>query len=283
MGRWNGGGWALMAALFVGVMVTPRLVAGTAAVGEGLWHLVDSGDWSAERQEAPDFNWSGTVAPGRTIEIKGVNGPIEAVAGSGDRVVVTARKTARKSDPDEVRIEVLEHADGVTLCAVYPSSDGDNYCGPGDEGRNNVRRNDVAVAFRVEVPAGVRFRGQTVNGEIRAAELASDVDATTVNGDVEVGTSGVARATTVNGSIHAAMGSWAGEEVAFTTVNGSIELDVPDDIDARVEASWVNGGLETDLPMTLQGRMSRHRASGLLGEGGPELRLKTVNGSIRIR
>jgi hypothetical protein len=249
--------------------------------------LVDIGRSAApavgSRQQASDFRWSGSVARGRTVEIKGVNGPVEAVAASGDEVVVTARKTARRSDPAEVRIEVVEHAGGVTLCAVYPSRDGDNHCAPGDEGRNNVNRNDVSVAFRVEVPAGVHFHGRTVNGAVEALDLAGDVDATTVNGDVTVSTSGFARARTVNGSIHASMGTWSGQAVSFSTVNGSIELDVPDDIDARVEASWVNGGLETDLPMTLQGRISRRSASAVLGAGGPELRLKTVNGSIRIR
>jgi DUF4097 and DUF4098 domain-containing protein YvlB len=79
------------------------------------------------------------------------------------------------------------------------------------------------------------------------------------------------------------MGRWAGTGAAFTTVNGSIELDVPDDVDADVEARWVNGRLETDLPLRLQGSIGRRSASGTFGQGGPELRLETVNGSIRIR
>src|SRR2546422_9658084 len=67
-----------------------------------------------------EFHWKGTVAPGKAIEIKGVNGDVRASAGSGD-VEVTAVKRARKSDPDEVKIEVVQHEDGVTICAVYPS------------------------------------------------------------------------------------------------------------------------------------------------------------------
>jgi hypothetical protein len=284
MGRFNGGGWMLALALLAGVVVTPRLGGAMGALGEGFRDLARGPVAQAvDAQEGPEFRWSGDVAPGLAVEVKGVNGPIEAVPSQGDRVVVTARKTARRSDPDEVRIEVIEHAGGVTLCAVYPSERDRNRCAPGDGGRNDVRRNDVKVDFRVEVPAGVHFRAVTVNGGVRARELAGDVDATTVNGDIDVATSGFARARTVNGSITAAMDRWAGEDVSFTTVNGSIELDVPDDIDARVEGRWVNGGLESDLPLTLQGRMGRRSVSGVLGAGGAELRLKTVNGSIRIR
>src|SRR3989441_7522539 len=64
-----------------------------------------------------EFHWKGTVAPGKAIEIKGVNGDVRASAGSGD-VEVTAVKRARKSDPDEVKIEVVQHEGGVTICAV---------------------------------------------------------------------------------------------------------------------------------------------------------------------
>src|SRR5205809_6334315 len=121
-----------------------------------------------------EFHWKGKVAPGKAIEIKGVNGDVRASAGSGD-VEVTAGKRARRSDPDEVKIEVVQHEDGVTICAVYPS-DGrrENTCEAGDDGHMSVRDNDVTVDFTVRVPAGVRFRGKTVNGEVEAAVGSSD-------------------------------------------------------------------------------------------------------------
>src|ERR1043166_537734 len=110
-----------------------------------------------------EFHWKGKVAPGKAIEIKGVNGDIRAEAGSGD-VEVTAVKHARRSDSDDVKIEVVEHEDGVTICAVYPS-DGrrENTCDAGHGGHMNVHDNDVVVDFTVRVPAGVRFVGRTVD------------------------------------------------------------------------------------------------------------------------
>ena len=53
--------------------------------------------------------------------------------------------------------------------------------------------------------------------------------------------------------------------------------------DADVHASWLNGGFESDLPFTLDGRIGKRSARGILGDGGPELELQTVNGSISIR
>src|ERR1043166_1028194 len=90
-----------------------------------------------------EFHWKGAIAAGKAIEIKGINGDVRAVAGSGD-VEVTAVKHARRSDPDDVKIEVVPHAAGVTICAVSPS-DGrqENSCEAGEGGHMNVRDNDV--------------------------------------------------------------------------------------------------------------------------------------------
>lgn len=283
-------------AILAGVVLTPRIMPGNPLAGAVEWVVdgvrgmalgaADLGAQASEREATQEpFRWAGAVDAGDAVEIRGINGSVEAVPTDGDRVVVVAEKRSRRSDVAEVRIEVVEHAGGVTVCAVYPAPRGeaDNGCAPGGEGRTNVRNNDVSVHFRVEVPRDVRFDARTVNGDVTVEGLASDVDAKTVNGDVEITTTGFARAATVNGSIRAAMGRWMPEGAEFETVNGSIELDLPDDVDADLDASWVNGSLDSDLPLMLEGRVERRRVAGRLGDGGPDLDIKTVNGSIRIR
>ncbi|MBI4502750.1 MAG: DUF4097 family beta strand repeat protein [Gemmatimonadetes bacterium] len=237
-------------------------------------------------QQGVDFQWKGRLAPGKTIEVRGVNGDVRAVLATGPEVEVTAVKRARRSDPDEVDIRVIEHPDGVTICAIYPTSRRarrENYCGPG-ESHNNTENNDVKVEFTVRVPAGVRLAGATVNGDVMVESLRSDVLATTVNGSVEVSTTGYAEAETVNGSIRAAMQSTKlPNRLDFRTVNGGITLDLPEGFSAEVEAQTVNGDVSTDFPLTVQGRFGPRRVTGRIGAGGPRLSLQTVNGSIRLR
>jgi Putative adhesin len=238
----------------------------------------------AERQ-TEEFQWRGRLAAGQAIEIKGVNGDVDAAPASGDEVEVSAVKSARRSDPAQVKIEVLPHAGGVTVCVVYPAVSGKaNECAPGEGGRMNSSNNDVAVRFSVRVPRGVRFVGRTVNGDVSAEALEEDVEAYTVNGGVRVATRGNARAQTVNGSITAALGraDWRGS-VSFETVNGGITLELPDDLNADVKGETVNGSIETDFPLAVKGKFSSRRLSGTIGSGGRELRLETVNGSIRLK
>jgi hypothetical protein len=232
-----------------------------------------------------DFQWRGAVAQGHTVEIRGVNGPIRAMLSTGGQVRVEATKSARRSDPADVTIEVVQHGDGVTICAVYPTPAGQrqrNECVPGG-GRMGTRNNDVQVAFVVHVPAGVRLAAHTVNGTIESTGLQSDVRAQTVNGNVQIATSGFAEATTVNGSISSRVGAGMNRNVSYKTVNGSISIEMPAGLNADFRASTVNGNIQTDFPVTVSGNFSRRSLRGTIGDGGPELRLETVNGSIRLR
>jgi len=251
--------------------------------GVGLLALV-AGALAAVGVEAQqDFSWNGSVDRGDAVTIRGVNGGIIARRASGSRVVVRAVKTSRHDDVSTVRVEVVEDAQGVLICAVYPSrrDDRPNRCARDREYRNNTNDNDVEVEFTVEVPAGVRLEANTVNGEVTIASLDSEVDAGTVNGDIDLETSGAASAVTVNGSIDARVGRLV-ENVEFTTVNGSIRLTLPSGVQADIEATTVNGRIETDFPITVRGRWGPRSARGQIGGGGPTLELTTVNGSIEL-
>jgi hypothetical protein len=247
--------------------VTLAMIAGPAAAQE---------QWS----------WNGTVAAGRTVEVKGVNGPIRAVAASGSEVRVRVTKRARRDNPDDVRMVVLEHAGGVTICAVYPHQRNrePNECAVGQGGRNNVQNNDVSVDWEVQVPSGVNFTARTVNGGIEATGMTGTTIARTVNGRIDLTTAGIAQASTVNGSINATLGrsDW-NDEIAFRSTNGSVVVAFTSDLNAQVNAGTVTGSIETDFPLEVRGRLMNRRLSGTVGSGGRVLSLETTNGRIELR
>jgi Toastrack DUF4097 len=235
---------------------------------------------------AQDFRWHGALAQGQSIEVKGVNGDVRAEPSGSNEVEVTAEKRARRDDPASVQIQVVPHAGGVTICAVYPSREGSrpNECLPGDAGRMNTQNNDVTVRFTVHVPAGVHFVGKTVNGEVEASRLNGDVSLSTVNGSATFSTTGTGRASTVNGSIRGEMGraDWS-DRLEMATVNGSITLTFPPGLNTDVNASTVNGAITTEFPLSSTGRVSRRRVEGTIGAGGRSLSLESVNGSITLK
>ncbi len=246
---------------------------------------------SLAAQKSETFTWNHVVEAGRRIEIKGVNGGINAVPTSGTSVRVRAEKRSRKNNVSDVRIEMVESPQGYTLCAVYPTPERNrgrpqrpNECTAGERWNANVDNNDVSVEWTVEVPRGVILVARTTNGGVEVEGLHADVHASTVNGDISVSTTGLVRATTVNGSIDAEMGtnSWTGE-LSFATVNGDVSVAFPAGLDAQVRAQTVSGDIETDWPLTVRGQFGSKGLNGTIGSGGRMLELRTVNGSIEIR
>ncbi len=248
----------------------------------GIVSLVLAGGLQAT---ADDFHWSERLAAGKTLEVKGVNGDIRAVAASGEAAEVSAKKHGRRSNPAEVEIKVVPHSGGVTICAVYPGSwwGRSNECAPGKHGRIETRDNDVTVEFEVRVPAGVTLVARTVNGDVEATGLPAGARVSSVNGDVGVSAAGVVAATTVNGSVTATMGraDWKGD-AHFESVNGGVTVMLPSGADTEVAARTVSGDIRTDFPLSVTGRHVGRRMTGTLGSGGRELILTTVNGSIRL-
>jgi hypothetical protein len=259
--------------LFVmAVMATPRVEAASR-------HSHDSYR-SDDRRQGDSFHWDGRLARGRTLEIRGINGSIQVEGTSGSDVVVDAEKRARKSDPDEVKIDVEQTRDGIRICARYPRRDGSL----NDDCENQqTYNNDVEVRYLVKVPAGVNLAARTVNGRVEVDDLHGDVEAATVNGSIQLSTTGVASANTVNGSIRASIGEgdWK-DGLEFRTVNGSIDLTMPGSVNANLTARSMNGQVNSDFPITTSGRINSHRLIGTIGDGGPSLHLGTINGGIDL-
>ena len=232
---------------------------------------------------AQDFRWHAALASGKTLEIQGINGTIHATRSSGAEAEVTATKRADRGDPSVVQIRMEENADGVTICALYPSqrSAMPKTCSEGNHG--SMKENDTEVRFEVRVPAGVQFVGSNVNGDVEGEDLPGDAVLTTVNGDVELTGAGTASATTVNGSVTVRMGraDWSGA-LRLTTVNGGIKVTLPAQAAFSVNATTVNGSVGSEFPITVQGRMKPGSLRGTVGAGGRSLELTTVNGSIDL-
>lgn len=239
------------------------------------------------RRSEKAFEWEGRVSEGRWVYVRNLNGAIHVDRASGSEVEITATKSWRRGNPDDVRIEQSTSGGSVIVCAIWNENtqcDEDGYRTRGNRNRDDRNNNDTAVEFTVRLPAGVKLVTSTVNGGLEIRGATSEVEATTVNGSIDASsTGGPVTAHTVNGEINVRMATIGDKDLDFRTVNGSIEVTMPDRIDADVDISTVNGRVSSDFPMTLSGRINPRRLRGQIGSGGRNLRFSTVNGSVEIR
>jgi len=143
---------------------------------------------------------------------------------------------------------------------------------------------NLSVDYEVTVPRTMDLQVEDTNGAIEASDVRGSHKIETTNGHIKlVRFSGDLDVETTNGSIDADLTAVnPGRSMRIETTNGQIHARVPRTLAARVNAANTNGSIESDLPLTMQGAQNKHELQGTLNGGGPELRLRTTNGSIHI-
>lgn len=239
-----------------------------------------------------DFRWQQEMRAGQVLAVQGIVGSIRAEYASGSRAEVVATKDGRARDFDEVEIRVVEERDGWTVCAVYHVSSADpegcdnDHSDRGDRGRR--RSLDVDVDYVVRVPAGVDFHGAVVSGDVTARNLRSEVEASSVDGDIFVSTTGKAWGSTVSGNIEIEMGATDWDEMDFHTVSGDITLWLPDGLETDVDFESLSGDITSDFDITTTRKRTRRwvgeELEGYIGRAGARnLSFNTVSGDVELR
>jgi hypothetical protein len=273
-------------------MKTKSLVQGwiLGAVGVAVICLVGGAPARAQEKrtvfDPSNFHWQSSLKAGQTLEVINTNGEIGANRASGDGAKVDGVQSGNDDDHG-LFIEVVEYADGATVCAVYAREKAPGRChrgGVSSESGDWWHGHRGKINFEVQVPRGVRLNAFTTNGSVHCENLDSVVQAATTNGNVEVSTSEWASAKTTNGGVRVSMGNakWSGELELMTT-NGSVAVSLPASAEFEVHAATTNGGIETDFPITVQGTFGPKSVSGTVGGGGRELKVATTNGGIELK
>lgn len=263
------GGMALAATLVGGALfVSVEPVSGQ--LGDRNWCSESRNRNGHVHCEVRELNLD--IRDGRLSVDVGANGGIRVEGWAGSDVRVSARVEARARNEEAAR----EMAQEVEILARPGSLSAE---GPRTRGRESW-----SVSVRVQVPMGTELDLRTTNGGIAVSDTDAGVSAQTTNGGVRLrGVAGPIQARTTNGGIRAELSRQTPlrHDIQLRTTNGRIEVALPEGLSARIDASTTNGGITTDFPITVQGRFGR-RLTGVVGEGGPEIRAATTNGGIRL-
>ncbi|HSP16099.1 MAG TPA: DUF4097 family beta strand repeat-containing protein [Thermoanaerobaculia bacterium] len=138
------------------------------------------------------------------------------------------------------------------------------------------------VHYTITMPATARLEVTTHNASTRVNGLRNDVDIETHNGSIDVtNLDGAATVETHNGSVRLSFNRF-GRDSRISTHNGSMEVQIPNGSRFRVDADGHRLRFDSDFTAAMR-RTDRDRFVGDVNGGGPELRLTTHNGSVRLR
>jgi DUF4097 and DUF4098 domain-containing protein YvlB len=218
-----------------------------------------------------DFHQTYPLQAGGTFDLQNVNGTVEVEGWDRNEVEISAVKTAKENNADlnRVSIEVDAKPGAVSVATRYPQNEAA----------------EVAVEYTVHVPHGAHIAHLiTVNGTLRISGVEAIDELRTVNGNIEVYEGGGAvHAHVTNGNVHLELVRLREQDntVAETT-NGSVLLAIPSDTQADLDTRCLNGSFSSEIPVALESSLKPREMHGKLGRGGTPIRLRTVNGGIRI-
>jgi hypothetical protein len=238
------------------------------------------------------------------LEIDNVHGNIHVTGYNGSEIQMVVEKTIQAETQDrleaakrDVKLDTPQSGDTLTLYV-----DGPFRCHCND-GRFGVHESShpgyrVIYDFEVKVPAATSLRLGTVNrGDVRVENTTGDFDIANVNGGIEMSeVAGSGPVHTVNGKISVVFSRNPVKDCSFKSVNGTIEASFRPNLSADVRVKTFNGHAYTDFDVAALPGLSpvserrdgkfiyrTDRFTGMrIGNGGPEFKFDTLNGSIRI-
>ncbi len=149
-------------------------------------------------------------------------------------------------------------------------------------GRIDVRTGDGRVIAH-ELTGAIKL--VSGDGSISVTDADGTLACTTGDGRIRVqGRFDALQLQSGDGSIHATAfeGSKLEDDWLVKTADGSLVLGVPEGLAANVDAQTGDGRINFEVPVTVEGRVHRSHLRGTLNGGGPELRLRSGDGSITI-
>jgi DUF4097 and DUF4098 domain-containing protein YvlB len=240
--------------------------------------------------QQPDFRWEKAIPNGSLVSVHNLNGNVTITTSTSGKVEVVGKKHGNRRNFEDVTIEVVEHAGGITVCPMFRNADME--CGERGFRMHSGRRhrdddwNDLQIDIEVKVPKSLEVSANSVSGNVDVVGAEGDVRAGSVSGDVRMvnlrATS--VKASSVSGNVDVSIDALTGPgSLKFTSVSGNVTAELPKVLDADVTMRSVSGNLDSDFALTLNGRMSRHSLEARIGKGGRELEVHTVSGNVRLR
>ena len=226
-----------------------------------------------------EFHQTYAITPDGRVELDNINGAVHISAWDRNEVKVDAVKYAdTKERLDEAHIKIDSDKDYLSIRTKYPDHDLNFNWGS--------HNNPAGVEYTLTVPRTVRLdKINLINGSLDVTGVTGEVHASCINGKLEAhNLSGRAELSTINGHLDAKFDQLSASTVHLNSVNGRVELTIPSDSKAQIEASTVSGGIENDFGLHVNNhRFVGHDLRGELGNGGPRIKLESVNGRIEIR
>lgn len=257
-----------------------------------------------------------TVSGVPELNLTTFDGAIEIRAGEGKSVVVEVEKRGPTPQAiEQLKVETQQTGNRIEVSVKRPSRDVEFFGFNGmsataklivtmpREGHVTARSGDGSIRIehvsgRLELRTGdgsIRATGiggqiilATGDGSVTVDDAEGDIDVDTGDGSVSVaGKLAIVKLHTGDGSItfRAEPGTTMKDNWSLTTGDGGVSVYLPSDFAAQLDAHTGDGSIRNELDVKSDGagEVSRRTVKGQIGAGGRTLRIRTGDGSVRLK
>jgi hypothetical protein len=265
--------------LIVVVLIVAAAVLGLwrsqGGVRAGLNRVVgDTNDVASQAASVDETRKTFELKPGERVWVQGFNGRVEIQTSDTKTAEVYVKRTGDNANSLQRRQLIIEqNADGLLVRSRQV------FNGMWDHLFGHDPKEEVIIKAPRQI--ALLFRG--INGRVNSTDIDGPLDVQGLNGRVELGQVGESVSVDgVNGAIVFGLSKLGDRGVQIHGVNGPIELRLAAGVNADLNAKGMNGSVKSEISEVTVDKTDWSRYSARIGNGGPEIDLKGINGNVRL-
>ena len=233
-----------------------------------------AGDSASQAASADEIRKTFELKPGERIWIQGINGRVEIQTSDTKTAEVYVKRTGDHANSLQRRQMIIEqNADGLLVRSKQV------YNGVWDHLFGHNPKEEVII----KAPRQIALSLKGINGRVYSTDIEGPLDMKGLNGKAELGqVNDSATIDGINGSIVIGLNKLGDRGVQIHGVNGGIELRLASGLNADLTAKGMNGSVKSEISDVTVEKTDWSRYSARIGNGGPEIEIKGINGNVRL-
>jgi len=214
------------------------------------------------------------LKPGEKVWIQGINGRVEIQTSDTKTAEVYVKRTGDNANSLQRRQMIVEqNPDGLLVRSRQV------FNGVWDHLFGHDPKEEVII----KAPRQIELLFKGINGRVSSTDIDGSLELKGLNGRAELGQLNDSCAIDgINGSIVVGLNKLGDRGAQIHGVNGPIELRLAPGLNADLTAKGMNGSVKSEISEVTVEKTDWSRYSARIGNGGPEIEIKGINGNVRL-
>jgi hypothetical protein len=214
------------------------------------------------------------LKPGEKVWIQGINGRVEIQTSDTKTAEVYVKRTGDNASSLQRRQMIVEqNPDGLLVRSkqVYNGV------------WSHLFDHDPKEEVIIKAPRQIALALRGINGKVFSGDIDGTLDLRGLNGQAELGqVNEAANIDGINGGIVVGLNKLGERGVQIHGVNGGIELKLAAGLNADLTAKGMNGNVKSEISEVTVAKENWSNYSARIGNGGPEIEIRGINGNVRL-